>query len=337
MNDHLKGVVDDVKEKINLKDGDIVIDTGCNDGTLLKYYNKDLIRLGVDPSNSILDIDDQSILKVNDYFTKINVREILPEGKAKAITSISMFYDLSDPERFVDDVKELLADDGVWVVEMNYTGDMIESLGYDMISHEHVAYYTILTFEYLIKRCNLHLNDVSYNNINGGSIRLFVGKNAGETQSVTDLRNKEIERGYLNFEVYENYKISIDSHKLKLRKVIDDINSRGEIVMGYGAATRGNTIMQHCNFDRNDIPAVLDRNPIKHGLEMAGCRIPIISEEEGRSAKPNYLLVLPYYFIDEFVTRENEFLQNGGKFIVFLPTIHIISYEGGKIVKTDLD
>jgi hypothetical protein len=337
MNDHLKGVVEDVKDKLNLNDGDTVIDTGCNDGTLLKNYNKSLNRVGVDPSNSILDIKDKSIMKINDYFTKENVRKIFPTGKAKVITSISMFYDLSDPERFVEDVKELLSDDGLWVVEMNYTGDMIESLGYDMISHEHVAYYTLLTFEYLIQRSNLFLNDVSYNNINGGSIRLFVSKNKGETDNVTKLRQKELDNGYLDFEIYENYRISIDSHKQKLRKVIEEINSTGQVVMGYGAATRGNTIMQHCNFDRNDIPAVLDRNPIKHGLEMAGCRIPIISEEEGRIAKPDYLLILPYYFVDEFVKREDEFLINGGKFIVFLPRIHTIGYENGEIVKTYLE
>lgn len=337
MRDHLGGIVNDVNSMLELSDGDMVIDTGCNDGTLLKQYSSNLHRVGVDPSNSILDITDKSIVCINDYFTAPNVRAEIPEKKAKVITSISMFYDLSDPERFVNDVKDLLTEDGIWVVEMNYTGDMIESLGYDMISHEHVAYYTLLTFEYLINRCGMYLKHVSYNDINGGSIRIFSGKSEGESKAVTELRQDEINRGYQDFEIYKNYKESIDSHKAKLRSVIEEINSEGKVVMGYGAATRGNTIMQHCGFDRNDIPAVLDRNPIKFGLEMAGCRIPIISEAEGRSLKPDYLLVLPYYFIDEFIEREMEYLKNGGKFIVFLPRIRIIEYLNEEIVTSYLD
>jgi hypothetical protein len=334
MTNHLKGVVEDVKSRIDFKEGDIVIDTGCNDGTLLRHYPKNLTRIGVDPSNSILDIEDESIIKINNYFTKENVRKLLPEGKAKVITSISMFYDLSDPHRFVDDVKELLSEDGIWIVEMNYTGDMIESLGYDMISHEHVAYYTLLTFEYLIQKCELFINDVSYNSINGGSIRLFVGRNSNESNEVKTLRKKETDRGYLNFKVYENYKAALDSHKDSLTKFINKINNSGKVVMGYGASTRGNTVMQHCDFNREDIPAVLDRNPIKYGLEMAGCRIPIISEKEGREAKPDYLLVLPYYFIDEFIEREMQYLKEGGKFIVFLPRLRTIEYKDGEIITT---
>ena len=115
------------------------------------------------------------------------------------------------------------------------------------------------------------------------------------------------------------------------------INNSGKVVMGYGASTRGNTVMQHCGFDREDIPAVLDRNPIKYGLEMAGCRIPIISEKEGREAKPDYLLVLPYYFIDEFIEREMEYLRGGGKFIVFLPKLRTIEYKDGEIITTYIE
>lgn len=148
MTDHLHGIVHDVNKMVELKDGDFVIDTGANDGTLLKRYDTGLNRIGVDPSNAILSIDDATkIVKINDFFTKESVSTALNGNKASVVTSISMFYDLTDPERFVEDIKHVLKDDGLWVVEMNYTGDMIESLGYDMISHEHVAYYTFLTFE----------------------------------------------------------------------------------------------------------------------------------------------------------------------------------------------
>jgi hypothetical protein len=158
-------------------------------------------------------------------------------------------------------------------------------------------------------------------------MRLFVKKTPGETKNVTDLRNQEIDKGFLDFEVYKNYKKSIENFKQELIALVSDINARGETVMAYGASTRGNTIMQHCEFTRKDIPAALDRLPLKYGLEMSGCRIPIISEKEGRDSKPEYLLALPYYFIDEFVEREKDYLKSGGKFIVFLPKLRIISYN----------
>ena len=338
MTDHLNGIVADVNSMVELKDNDFVIDTGANDGTLLKKYDTNLNRIGVDPSNAILSIDDSfNISKINDFFTKESVADALDGHKASVVTSISMFYDLTDPERFVEDIKHVLKDDGLWVVEMNYTGDMIESLGYDMISHEHVAYYTFLTFEYLMKRSNMYVNDVTFNTINGGSMRLFVKKTPGETERVTNLRNQEISKGFLDFDVYKDYKQSIEDFKERLRSLIADINSKGQTVMAYGASTRGNTIMQHCEFTRDDIPAALDRLPLKYGLEMSGCRIPIISEKEGRDAKPEYLLALPYYFIDEFVTREDEYLKSGGKFIVFLPRLRVIEYNDGDIITTYLD
>lgn len=329
MTNHLHGIVDDVNDMIDLTEGDYVIDTGANDGTLLKKYDKNLNRIGVDPSNAILSIEDSlNITKINDFFTKETVEDALDGNKASVVTSISMFYDLTDPERFVEDVKHVLKDDGLWVVEMNYTGDMIESLGYDMISHEHVAYYTFLTFEYLMKRSNMFVSDVTFNTINGGSMRLFVRQTPGETERVSELRNQEISKGFLDFEVYKNYKKSIEEFKDRLKSLVADINSKGQTVLAYGASTRGNTIMQHCEFTREDIPAALDRLPLKHGLEMSGCRIPIISEDEGRNLKPEYLLALPYYFIDEFVEREKDYLQAGGKFIVFLPRLRLISYNG---------
>jgi len=331
MTDHLHGIVSDVNKKIDLNDGDIVIDTGANDGTLLKEYDRNLKRIGVDPSNAILSIDDSTgIVKINNFFTKENVQDALNNKKAKVVTSISMFYDLTDPERFVEDIKEVLDDNGIWIVEMNYTGDMIESLGYDMISHEHVAYYTFLTFEYLMSRSGMFVNDVSFNAINGGSMRLFVSKNPGESDEVLNLREAETAKGFLDFDVYKDYKKSIEEFKNRLVSLISDINSQNKVVMAYGASTRGNTIMQHCEFTREDIPAALDRLPLKYGLEMSGCRIPIISEAEGRDAKPDYLLILPYYFLDEFINREDKYLRSGGKFIVFLPRLRVIEYNNNQ-------
>lgn len=339
MRDHLSGITDEVESKVKLNSGDVVIDTGCNDGTLLKSYTTEgLVKLGVDPSNAVLGIEEKhNIEKINDYFTYEAVKDWTTDGSVKVITSISMFYDLDRPSIFAQDVKRLLSDDGVWIVEMNYTGDMIDNLGYDMISHEHVAYYTFLTFEKLINDNGMFIKDVSSNSINGGSLRFFIGKRPGESSAVKNVRESEISRGYDTIEHYESFANRIANFKEKLVSLVSDINSEGKTIMAYGASTRGNTVMQHCGFTREDIPFALDRNPMKYGMEMSGSRIPIISEKDGRAKAPDYLMVLPYYFLEEFLDRESDYLRNGGCFIVYLPDLRVISMVNGKIESTLLD
>ena len=335
MRDHLSGISSEVESRVNLEAGDVVIDTGCNDGTLLISYEQEgLVRVGVDPSNAVLGIDDKhGIEKLNTYFTYEAVKDFANDGSVKAITSISMFYDLDRPAVFAQDVKRLLRDDGIWIVEMNYTGDMIDNLGYDMISHEHVAYYTFLTFEKLIRDNGLFIKDVSANSINGGSLRFVVGKTEGESEAVKSVRNSELERGYDTLDHYQDFARRIAEFKSSLVALVNNLKSEGKTVMAYGASTRGNTVMQHCEFTRQDIPFALDRNPIKYGLEMSGSRIPIISEKDGRALQPEYLMILPYYFLEEFLDREIDYLQSGGKFIVYLPELKIISFENGKITE----
>ena len=335
MRDHLSGIADEVENRVNLEVGDVVIDTGCNDGTLLISYQQDgLVRVGVDPSNAVLGIDDKhGIKKVNNYFTYEAIKDFAKDGSVKAITSISMFYDLDHPALFTQDIKRLLRDDGIWIVEMNYTGDMIDNLGYDMISHEHVAYYTFLTFEKLIRDNGMYIKDVSSNSINGGSLRFVIGKQSGESDAVKSVRNSELERGYDTLDHYRDFAQRIAEFKSSLISLVSKLIDDGQTVMAYGASTRGNTVMQHCEFTRKDIPYALDRNPMKYGMEMSGSRIPIISEKDGRALNPDYLMILPYYFLEEFLDREIDYLQSGGKFIVYLPELKIVSLEGGQIIE----
>lgn len=334
MRDHLKGVVEDATSFVDLKEDDTIIDIGCNDGTLLSNYPKTLKRIGCDPSNAILDIKDETVHKVNNFFSYENLKEKLDGGKARIITSISMFYDLDNPHSFVDDIDACLADDGVWIVEMNYTGDMVHSLGYDMISHEHVAYYTLKTFERLIKSHGMYINHATFNTINGGSIRMFVSHNEKETPEVAEIRQDEIDRGLEEVSTYIEYGERIKKFANNLSDLVKEITARGEKVFVYGASTRGNTILQHTGMKRDLLPYAVERNPMKYGREMAGSRIPIISEDEARKLKPEYMLALPYYFLDEFLTREREYLDAGGKFIVPLPDLRIISVENGEIKET---
>jgi hypothetical protein len=332
MIDHLAGVVADVRARVELRPGDVCIDIGCNDGTLLKAYEgTGVARIGADPSDAITAITDPSIAKVNTYFTAANVAGALAGRKAKAITSISMFYDLDRPGDFVRDIAATLDADGIWVVEMNYTGTMVSSCGYDMISHEHVAYYTLRSFERLIASHGLKVLDATFNPINGGSIRLFAGLKGTPTAAVDEVRARELADGLEDAATYRAFAGRIETFKTKLVRLLNAIHARGEKVALYGASTRGNTILQHCGITAELTFAAADRNPAKWGLQTSGSKIPIRSEEEVRAIKPAYMFVLPYYFLTEFLRRERPYLDQGGKFIVPLPDLRIISVQNGAL------
>lgn len=334
MRDHLAGITAEITQHLPLRSGDTVIDIGCNDGTLLASYDVNgLNRIGVDPSNAIQSIADPSILKINTYFSAEALRGALNGAKAKVITAISMFYDLDDPHSFVESVKSCLDHDGIWVVEMNYTGNMILDIGYDMMSHEHVAYYTLRTFERLLHMHGLYLNDASFNSINGGSVRLFCGFHDRSTSAVAEIREREAKVGLEDIATYEECARRIEVFRQKLTGLVRGIRKEGKTVAVYGASTRGNTFLQHCRFTADDLFAAADRNPEKWGLETPGTRIPIRSEEDVRAVKPDYMLVLPYGFLKEFLTREESYMKAGGKLIVPLPEMCVYSWRNGELAK----
>ena len=338
MKDHLTGIIKDIKSRITLEQGDVCIDIGCNDGTLLNAYpDNNLVKIGVDPSDAIDSISTHDVVKIKDIFSENVVAEALSTRKAKIITCISMFYDVHQPGIFVEDIANLLDPEGLWIVEMNYTGDMINSCGYDMISHEHLAYYTMTVFEKLILPYGLYINDVSLNSINGGSIRIFVGFSRNETGNVAKLRQQELTEGLDKKETYINFAKNMEISKHKLNTKIKQIIASGKKVYAYGASTRGNTILLYCGLDNKVIPGAAERNPLKYGLETAGTRIPINSEADIRALNPEYFLILPYTFLNEFIKREKKYLDKGGRFLVPVPEIKVVYKKNGKIVHELID
>ena len=334
MREHLAGIVGDIDSRTKLEAGDVIVDIGCNDGTLLAAYNVEgLIKIGVDPSNAIDLIDDAEIVKVKGLFSKDSLMAALKGRRAKVITAISMFYDIGDPHEFVQNIADVLDTDGIWIVEMNYTGDMIRHCGYDMISHEHLMYYTMTVFEKMILEHRLHINDVSLNSINGGSIRIFVGLRPGGTKNVDALREKERAQGLDKNETYLRFGNRMEKSRNSLTSKVKDIIGAGGKIAVYGASTRGNTILLYCGLDREVIFGAAERNPIKYGLVTAGTRIPIKAEAEIRAAKPDYLLILPYGFLNEFLEREADYLEAGGRFLVPIPQLVEIYMKDGRLIR----
>lgn len=331
MRDHLAGIAHMAEDIAGLKAGDLVLDIGCNDGTLLKSYRTEGIKpLGIDPSNVVAHARAAGLQVVNDFFSAAALRSAYPEQKPKVITSIAMFYDLENPNAFVADIKDSLHADGVWVLELSYLPTMLEINSFDTICHEHLEYYSLAPMERLLAEHGLEVIDVTLNGSNGGSFRIAAG-HAGKTnpsdaarERVQTLRLREFEQAYDTDAPYALFRKNIEKIRKDIRAFLKKAKAQKKLVHGYGASTKGNTTLQFCGVTPDLLPAIADRNPDKFGTRTVGTNIPIISEEASRKLKPDFYLALPWHFIEEFKKREHEFLKRGGKFVMPMPQVHFI-------------
>ena len=326
----LEDIVKKSKDLVKLNSGDIVIDIGANDGTLLRNYNdKNIKTIGFEPATNLMTDAKVGLTEIiNDFFNSKYFLEKFPNETAKIITSISMFYDLENPNHFVSDIVKILDENGVWVVQMNYLVTMLENNAFDNIVHEHLEYYSLQSFEALLDRHDLTIFNVEFNKINGGSIRAYVKhKNCEKfpiTSSVQETREYEKNLGLDNEKPYHDFANRIEKLKGQTYDFIKNKINDGNTIHVYGASTRGNTLLQYYTLNSTLIKSASDRNPSKWGKYTAGTNVLIMSEEESRQAKPDYYLILPWYFLDEFLEREKNYLEHGGKFIIPLPTFRII-------------
>lgn len=313
---------------------DYVLDIGCNDGTLLRGYGNQFNKVGFEPAKNLIPVAELSALKViNDFFNKEAWEKDFAGQKAKIITAIAMFYDLDDPNQFVSDVAHCLDQDGIFIIQMSYLPSMLSQNAFDNICHEHLEYYSLLSLENLLKRHHLSVFDVELNDVNGGSFRVYIkhaddgsgiAKKAGADDRLEALRKSERELGLNDEKVYDEFVDRVEKIKKQTVDFIKKEVSSGKKIYIYGASTKGNTLLQYYNLDTSLIPFAVERNQDKWGKKTVGSLIPIISEEQARSDRPDYFLVLPWHFMKEFLQREGAFLEKGGKFIVPLPKFDLI-------------
>lgn len=340
MTKELGNIVEEITSRIKWNEKDIWLDIACNDGTLLKQIPNGFIKVGIDPADDTFSIESKKHgIIIQDYFSYDAYKRSTINKQAKVITTIAMFYDLLDPHPFIKDINKVLDDNGVWVLQLSYTPLMIKQLAFDNICHEHAYYYSLSSIKRLFEKHDLKIVDCSLNDVNGGSFRIYVQKNIAKissfgTSPLRDVCNFRIE----SLLDYENNHFDIGKNEVwnKFMKDIEDLKkqtidfikqekAKGKIVCGYGASTKGNTLLQWFGLDHTLIDAIAERSPYKFGLKTIGTNIPILSEEEVRALNPDYMLVLPWHFISEFIQREDEFLTKGGKFIVPCPKFEIIS------------
>ena len=329
MVDVLKDITTNAEKIISLKPNDMVLDIGCNDGSLLRCYKKNIVKIGFEPAANLVNeakIGTNRI--INDFFNYEKFNEYYSDKKCKIITTIAMFYDLDDPNSFVNDISKCLDKEGIWIIQMAYLVPMLKLNGFDNIGHEHLEYYSLKPLKKLIDNHSLKIFKVEVNNVYGGSIRAYITHKQNnllpESLTVSEIEQNEIQMGLNKISVYGEFAKSVNKIKQKLNDFVKEKVDDGKTVFVYGASTKGNTLLQFCNLNSELITKAVDRDQQKLGKITIGTKIPIISEEKGRLLKPDYFLILPWHLIEYFKKRESDYLKNGGKFIVPLPKLKII-------------
>ena len=327
---HLNDKVRQLKKLVDLRSDDVVLDIGSNDCTLLKAYELDgIARIGIDPTGKkFREYYPDNVTLIPDFFSAKTFRSV-EKKKARIITSIAMFYDLEQPIEFAKQIKEVLADDGIWHFEQSYMPSMLRLNSYDTICHEHIEYYSLGVVQKILESSGMKVVDVTMNSINGGSFAVTATHANSNRYRVNTpvtywMLEQEEKLGLHTPRPYRDFEERVFRHRDDLTRLIRALNSDGKTVLGYGASTKGNVMLQFCGFTSKDIPAIAEVNEEKFGRVTPGTHIPIISEAEARGMMPDYFLVLPWHFKEGIIQRERDFLLGGGKFIFPFPEIEII-------------
>jgi len=336
MIDELEDISLRAADVADLQSGDFVIDIGANDGTLLRSYKvQGLNTVGFEPARNLYDYGKIGTTKIiNDFFNHAAWLSSFGQQKAKVITAIGMFYDLDDPNSFLDDVCKCLDDQGVFIIQMMYMPFALERNAFDGICHEHLEYYTMRSLENLLHIHGLKIFDVQMRaEINEGSVRFYICKEVASAKKmitreaqarVTELRKSEEILGLEELSTYEALVQRIENARNSTLDFLKKEHANGKKIHGYAASTKGNTTLQYYGINSELVEAIADRNPVKWGKYTVSSGIPVISEEDSRALKPDYYFVLAWHFLPEFIARESEFLECGGKFIVPMPNFKVI-------------
>jgi hypothetical protein len=324
---HLNNKVKRILELTELQSGDLVIDIGSNDSTTLQAYPQNGSTLvGVDPTGiKFHSYYPAHIQLIPDFFSAQLIQERFPDQKAKVVTSFSMFYDLEDPLGFMEQVYDVLADDGIWVFEQSYMPTMLDTNSYDTVCHEHLEFYALRQIKWMTDRVGFRIIDVEFNDINGGSFSVTVKKAGGETSTLPHIQtilDNEKARGLETLKPYLDFSNRVIQTKQALLNFIAEKKANHETVAVLGASTKGNVLLQYCELSTQEVDFVGEVNPEKFGAYTPGTWIPIIPEEELLAKKPDYVIVLPWHFKKFFISNKK---LSGLKLVFPLPELEVVT------------
>lgn len=315
------------------KDEALVVEIGCNDGVLLKSFNAlDVQAVGVDPATNVVEsIEDNAVTVVNDYFTEqvaVGIRE--KYGQADAIVSSYTMAHIDDMVDVFNGIKALLRDDGVLIFEVYYLGIVFDETQYDMIYHEHLSYYSLMSLVKFCARFGMEIFDVKKMPLRSGTTRYYV-RNVGQrsekvSSAVQELLDYEKERGLDDLGTYKEFAAMVERSRTDLMELLEQYRSEGKTVAGYGASGRATTIMSYCGINSHHLDYVVDDAPAKHGFYTPGNHLEIMPWDIAVAEKaPDYIVLFAWSFFNEVVKRRHDYLAAGGKFIVPLPEVSVFS------------
>ena len=327
MLNHVKNVVKYLSRKTYLKKKDIVLDIASNDGSLLNFYNKHITTFGIDPIlEKYMDKYKSIDYKVSDFFSADKIRSKIKK-KFKIITALSVFYDTLNPNKFLKDIKKILSQEGVFLLEFADLASIVKYKMFDTICHEHLEYYSSKVILNLCKKNKLRVFDIKKNDINGSSKQYYVchdnSKIKNNDKVVESVLNDEKKLELSKVSTFKNFIKNIDKSKKQLIDLIKKINKQGKKIHCYGASTKGNVLLQYYKINNKMIGFAAEKNENKYNLFTPGTNIKIISEILSRFYKPDYYLVLPWHFKKEILHREKKIRSKGVKFIFPLPNLRI--------------
>ncbi len=329
MINHLKKKFSHVNKIKLIRQNSNILDIGSNDGTFLNFFKKPKSNLnlyGIDPSAAaFLSNYKKGINVIDNFFDEKLAKKYFIKNKIKfsLITSFAMFYDVEDPNSFCKSISKVLEKNGLWIVEFSYFPLLLKNLTYDQICHEHCTYYTLQTFKNIISRNNMKIIDFKINKINGGSIEVICSQKVSKFKiNKKKIQNLLKEEEKINTFDYKIFNLRVNASRENLLDFLSEVN-KNEII-GYGASTKGNVILNFCQINNKQISYICDANPSKKGKFTPGSEIPIITKEKMRKIKPKYLLVLIWSFKKEVLLQEKKFIFRGGKLIFPLPVFHVV-------------
>tara|TARA_A100001011_G_scaffold397804_1_gene499991 strand:+ start:3165 stop:4424 length:1260 start_codon:yes stop_codon:yes gene_type:complete len=336
LSNHFVNYAKEVAERfLNPKEAN-VLEFGCNDGVLLRPLADQGIKkvIGVDPAKNIISsISDERITIVNDYFTeKVSKKVVAKYGPIDLIMANNVFAHIPDIKGTTNAIKNALSDEGVFVFEVHYLGKIIEEMQYDMIYHEHLYYYSLLSAIEHFKNYDLTIFDIKFVPIHAGSIRFYLAKKNSKRASVISenvklLEKEEKAKQYNKFECFNLFSKKIENTKKELVRLLEKIKKEGKTIAGYGASGRANTMIQYCGITNDLVSYMIDDAPAKIGCYTPGSHLKILSSSVLSSNNaPDYVLVFAWSFFEEIIKRNSNFIKSGGKMIVPLPEVKVISF-----------
>ena len=307
----------DIRERFKSK---FVVEMGSNDGLLLNIFKgMDSFVLGVDPATNVViralkrDIPTLSA-PFNARYAKVIRKEF---AKADIIAANNCIAHIDDLDDVMAGVEELLADEGVFVIECNYWGGMVVNKNYSLIYHDHFSYFTVGTWVNYLKKFNLEAFDAFVTPAQGGSLRLFMGRPGvyEETERFKELMIAEVKDSLNSYETAKYYKKTVTEEAQKLHNLIVWLKKKGKKIAGYGAAAKGFSVLKLAEIDENHIDYFVDDSPAKQGKYTPVSHIPVISRDQAEDQLPDYFFITAPNYKDVIIEKEVKFQKNGGKFV----------------------